>query len=67
MLLVVATEGIPQDVAFIAMAHQQLGQPTEAGAAFERLTALMGSDVWKDNTEAREFYNEARQLQQGGR
>jgi thioredoxin-like negative regulator of GroEL len=54
--------GTPQDVAFIAMAHHQLGQQEEALAAMERLRALMRKPQHARDDECRAFLTEAESL-----
>ena len=55
----------PADLAFLAMAHQQLGHKEQARAALARLRELMKQPVWKQNAEAQGFLREAEGLIEG--
>ncbi len=57
--------GYPADVAFRAMALQRLGRNEEAGAALERLRALVGSPRWSDHGRSRALLDEAIELIEG--
>jgi tetratricopeptide (TPR) repeat protein len=51
--------GFPHDVAFIAMAHHQLGHEAEARAALERLRQIMQQPEFADDDDAQAFRAEA--------
>jgi eukaryotic-like serine/threonine-protein kinase len=51
-------KGIPADVAFIVMAHQQLGQHTQAIAAYARLQEIMRQPKWAPDAESCQFLAE---------
>ena len=55
----------PGDLAFLAMAQQQLGQRDAARATFTRLRELMQKPPFKDNAEAQSFLREAETLIEG--
>jgi tetratricopeptide (TPR) repeat protein len=52
----------PTDIAFLAMAHQQLGHTKEAQAEFQRLRERMKDPPWAQNPEAQGFLSEAEAL-----
>jgi tetratricopeptide (TPR) repeat protein len=54
--------GMPHDVAFIAMAHHQLGHKAEAGAAMIRLRELMTKTELAEDKDNRGFLKEAESL-----
>ena len=54
--------GIPADVAFIAMAHHQLGHAKDAVAALSRLRAVIQSQDKPDDKEAEALLAEAEAL-----
>jgi WD40 repeat protein len=54
--------GIPADVAFLAMARQHLGETTQAQTELARLRKLMASPPWAENREAAGFLHEAEQV-----
>ena len=56
---------IPGDVAFIAMAHHQLGHADEARAALKRLRALMNDPKHANDERSRGFLREAEELIEG--
>jgi WD40 repeat protein/serine/threonine protein kinase len=61
---------IPTELAFLAMAHRQLGQHTEAQACLDRLRALLkGRDQrgewWEEDEDVRAFIRQAEGLLQG--
>jgi WD40 repeat protein len=49
----------PSDVAFLAMCHQQLGQPEQARKLLAELRALCQKAAWAKNEEAQAFLREA--------
>ena len=51
----------PSDVAFIAMAHHQMGHPEEARKHLETLRDLLTWDQWKNNTDNQTFLQEAQE------
>ncbi len=55
-------DGIPFDVAFIAMAQYQLGEQEEAKKSLERLRGLLKEDTYAGDPEAQEFLREAEAL-----
>ena len=52
----------PADVAFIAMAHHQLGHPDEARKHLETLRDLLTWDQWKHTIDNQAFLQEAENL-----
>jgi WD40 repeat protein len=56
---------LPDDLAFLAMAHQQLGHKEEAQTALTRLRQTMRSGWWAADLEAKAFTIEAETLIQG--
>jgi hypothetical protein len=52
---------LPSDLAFLALAHQQLGHKEQARAALARLRAVMEQPRWAQDAEARNFLREAEQ------
>ena len=52
----------PLDIAFLAMAHQQLGHAKEAQAELERLRERMKDPRWARDAQARAFLHEAEEL-----
>jgi tetratricopeptide (TPR) repeat protein len=55
----------PSDLAFLAMAHQQLGHKEQAQATLARLLDMMKQPNWQTNTEAQGFLREAEELIEG--
>ncbi|MCA9112707.1 MAG: hypothetical protein KDA52_22335, partial [Planctomycetaceae bacterium] len=53
---------IPADVAFIAMAHHQLGHHDEACKHLETLRDLLTWDQWKNDSQNQRFLQEAKEL-----
>jgi WD40 repeat protein len=56
----------PYDLAFLAMAHHQLGQRQQAQAAFARLREVMGQPQWAADAPAQGFLREAEELLKAG-
>jgi tetratricopeptide (TPR) repeat protein len=56
---------LPADLAFLAMAHQQLGHKEQARAALARLRAVMKQPAWEKNAEDQGFLHEAEGLIEG--
>jgi hypothetical protein len=56
---------LPEDLAFLAMAHQQLGHKEQAQAALARLRALLKEPAREKNAEAQGFLHEAERLIEG--
>jgi tetratricopeptide (TPR) repeat protein len=52
----------PTDLAFLAMAHQQLGHPKEAEAKLQLLRERMKDPRWERDTQAQGFLREAEEL-----
>jgi hypothetical protein len=52
----------PADVAFLAMCHQQLGQPDQARKLLAELRTLCQKAAWTRNAEAQAFLREAEAL-----
>jgi hypothetical protein len=52
-------ESVPHDLAFLAMAQQQLGQKEQARATLERLRQVMKKWQWTNNVDAQAFLREA--------
>ena len=52
----------PSDVAFLAMAHHQLGHPDEARKHLETLRDLLTWDQWKNDSQNQRFLQEAKEL-----
>jgi WD40 repeat protein/serine/threonine protein kinase len=52
----------PADLAFLAMAYQQLGQVKEAQAEFQRLRERMRDPRWAEDTDSQSFLREAEAL-----
>jgi WD40 repeat protein/serine/threonine protein kinase len=52
----------PLDIAVVAMARHQLGQPADARAALEQLRKLLETDQWANDREARGFLKEAEEV-----
>jgi tetratricopeptide (TPR) repeat protein len=52
----------PMDLAFLAMAHQQLGHAKEAEAKLQRLRERMKDPRWAQDTQALGFLREAEEL-----
>jgi hypothetical protein len=52
----------PSAIAFLAMAHHQLGHRDEARAYLEKTRAMMKTDPWANNVELRMFLREAEEL-----
>jgi Flp pilus assembly protein TadD len=55
----------PADLAFLAMAHQQLGHKEQARATLARLREAMKKPSWEKNAEAQGFLREAEELIEG--
>jgi hypothetical protein len=55
----------PEDLAFLAMAHRQLGHTGQAEAGLARLREVMKQERWQKNAEAQEFLREAEDLING--
>jgi WD40 repeat protein len=63
-----ATTGMapqPEDLAFLAMAHQQLGHKEQAQAMLKQLREQKKQPGWEKSAEAREFLREAEGLIEG--
>jgi DNA-binding beta-propeller fold protein YncE len=58
-------ESIPDDLAFRAMAHHQLGHKEQAQATLARLRETMKKAEWAKNAQAQGFLREAAALIQG--
>jgi len=52
----------PADLAFLAMAHQQLGHKEQAQATLVRLRGVMKQSRWAQDAEAQGFLREAEQV-----
>ena len=52
----------PTDLAFLAMAHQQLGHAKETEAKLQRLREQMKDPRWAPNAQAQGFLREAEEL-----
>jgi hypothetical protein len=52
----------PADLAFLAMAHQQLGHKEQAQATLVRLRGVMKQSRWAQDAEAQGFLREAEEL-----
>jgi hypothetical protein len=52
----------PADLAFLAMAHHQLGHAHDAQATLTRLRETMKNPIWASNQEAQTFLREAAAL-----
>jgi predicted Zn-dependent protease len=52
----------PEDLAFLAIAHQQLGHATEAEAKLQLLRERMKDSRWAQDTQAQGFLREAEEL-----
>jgi Flp pilus assembly protein TadD len=52
----------PADIAFLAIAHFQLGHTDRAHKLLEQLRQLMQTDKWKGNAECQGFFAEAVQI-----
>lgn len=52
----------PYDLGFVAMAHHQTGNVDKAKLAFTRLRKMIEDDKWKEDNEARRFFQEAATL-----
>ena len=52
----------PADMAFIAMAHQKLGETDDAKKTLERLRGVMSLDRWAFDSESADFLGEAGHL-----
>jgi tetratricopeptide (TPR) repeat protein len=50
---------LPADVAFLAMAHHQLGHVEQAGKFLEQLRQAIETDRWKADAESQAFFKEA--------
>jgi WD40 repeat protein/serine/threonine protein kinase len=55
----------PGDLAFLAMAHQQLGHKEEAAKDLARLRAVMQTPRWVNDAESQAFLQEAETLIEG--
>jgi WD40 repeat protein/serine/threonine protein kinase len=55
----------PEDLAFLAMAHHQLGHKSQAQATLARLREVMKQPAWAKNAEAEGFLREAEELIEG--
>jgi WD40 repeat protein/serine/threonine protein kinase len=55
----------PADLAFLAMAHYQLGHKAQAQATLERLRAALKSPRWAKSAESQDFLREAESLLAG--
>lgn len=53
---------VPADIAFLAMAHHQLGHADEARTFLEQLRQLLETDRWKTDAESKAFLQEATPL-----
>jgi hypothetical protein len=53
------------DLAFLALAHQQLGHSEEAQTTLARLRQVMRQPAWSINTQAQSFPREAAELIEG--
>ncbi len=53
---------IPADVAFLVMAHRQLGHADEAAQYLKQLRQLLETDEWKGDAESQAFLKEAEEL-----
>jgi uncharacterized protein HemY len=51
----------PADLAFLAMAHQSLGQASEAQSFLGQLSELLKEDEWKTDDDANALFKEAQQ------
>jgi WD40 repeat protein/tRNA A-37 threonylcarbamoyl transferase component Bud32 len=60
-----ATLPLPADLAFLAMAHHQLGHKPQAQATLARLREMMKPPAWKNDAEAQGFLREAEELIEG--
>lgn len=58
---------MPANLAFLAMAQQQLGKKDEAKATLARLREIMKQERWAKDAEARGFLHEAEGLTEGKR
>jgi tRNA A-37 threonylcarbamoyl transferase component Bud32 len=56
---------IPGDLAFLAMAHQQLGHKEQANAMLTRLREVMKQPRWVNDAEAQDLLREAEELIDG--
>jgi tetratricopeptide (TPR) repeat protein len=56
---------LAEDLAFLAMAHQQLGHTDQAQATLARLREVMKQPRWANNVEAQGFLREAEGLIEG--
>jgi hypothetical protein len=55
---------IPRDLAFLTMAHYQLGQKDQARTALSRLRERMKEPRWANDAESQAFLHEAQALLQ---
>jgi hypothetical protein len=56
---------IPADLAFLAMAHFQLGQKEQAARVLSRLRERMNDPQWANDADSRAFLQEAEALLEG--
>jgi hypothetical protein len=57
--------GTPWNIAFLAMAHQQLGEEEKAQAILARLRGVMKDPAWASRDDLRTYVREAQQLIEG--
>jgi hypothetical protein len=60
-----AISPLPADLAFLALAHQQLGHKGQAQATLARLREVMKQPAWEKNADAQDFLREAEGLIEG--